>query len=354
MAGLSIEKRRRSSGGFSYRAVIRVKEDGRIIHQESKTFRAEKLARAWGFNRKDDLEINGIPGKSQNRNCSIGHLIDLYINDDRLWESTGRTKRYVIKMLRDCDIANIRADQLSVRDVVGHCKLRSHSAGPATIYHDVAYLRTLLRVTSTAFGFKANVEVINEAVPVLIELGLIAKSKRRTRRPTEKELARLRQGLKKRQEHRESRIPFVDILDFSILTCMRIGEVCKITWQDLDVEQAAIMVRDRKDPRKKDGNHLWCPLLGGALDIIQRQPKTCERIFPYNPRSVTAGFQRVRKELGIEDLRYHDLRREGASRLFEMGYSIEEVAQVTGHRSFNTLWNVYTQLYPGKIRNLFE
>ncbi|OEF18822.1 hypothetical protein A145_13805 [Vibrio splendidus 5S-101] len=84
--------------------------------------------------------------------------------------------------------------------------------------------------------------------------------------------------------------------------------------------------------------------------IIHRESKTFrnkdELIFPYNSRSVSAGFQRVRNELGIEDLRYHDLRREGASRLFEKDYSIEEVAQVTGHRNLNILWQVYTQLPP--------
>ncbi|MEZ9491892.1 tyrosine-type recombinase/integrase [Vibrio splendidus] len=85
--------------------------------------------------------------------------------------------------------------------------------------------------------------------------------------------------------------------------------------------------------------------------IIHRESKTFrnkdELIFPYNSRSVSAGFQRVRNELGIEDLRYHDLRREGASRLFEKGDSIEEVAQVTGHRNLNILW----QLFPHKLHN---
>ncbi len=89
--------------------------------------------------------------------------------------------------------------------------------------------------------------------------------------------------------------------------------------------------------------------------IIHRESKTFrnkeELIFSYNSRSVSAGFQRVRNELGIEDLRYHDLRREGASRLFEKGYSIEEVAQVTGHRNLNILWQVYTQLFPHKLHN---
>ena len=66
---------------------------------------------------------------------------------------------------------------------------------------------------------------------------------------------------------------------------------------------------------------------------------------------MAAGFQRVRNALNIEDLRYHDLRREGASRLFEKGYSIDEVAQVTGHRNINTLWQVYTELFPKRLHD---
>lgn len=95
------------------------------------------------------------------------------------------------------------------------------------------------------------------------------------------------------------------------------------------------------------------PLLGESFDIAMRQDRSNELIFPYNPRSVTAGFQRVRNSLGIEDLRYHDLRREGASRLFERGYSIEDVAQATGHRNLNILWQVYTQLHPYKFHEQY-
>ena len=129
---------------------------------------------------------------------------------------------------------------------------------------------------------------------------------------------------------------------------MRIGEVCRILWEDLDVDGEWVMVRDRKDPRKKEGNHMRVPLLGGAMEIILKQSRTSYRIFPYNSRSVTAGFRKTRNQLEIEDLRYHDLRREGASRLLEQGYSIERVAQVTGHRDLNTLWRIYTDLNPHK------
>lgn len=91
-----------------------------------------------------------------------------------------------------------------------------------------------------------------------------------------------------------------------------------------------------------------------SYELASKQSEVEERIFPYNSRSVTAGFQRVKNDLGITDLRYHDLRREGASRLFEKGYSIEEVAQVTGHRNLNILWQVYTQLFPHKLHGKFN
>jgi integrase len=93
------------------------------------------------------------------------------------------------------------------------------------------------------------------------------------------------------------------------------------------------------------------PLLGDSWSILLAQPKSSIRIFPFNSRSVTAGFQRIRNKLNIKDLRYHDLRREGASRLFEAGYKIDEVAQVTGHKNINTLWQVYTELFPNRLHD---
>ena len=164
----------------------------------------------------------------------------------------------------------------------------------------------------------------------------------------------LTEALEKRAKHPRAVIPFLDIFNFSILTCMRIGEVCRLRWEDIDEEQRSVLVRDRKDPRKKVGNHMTVALLGDAWDIAMRQPKKSELIFPYISRSVSAGFTRVCESINIEDLHYHDLRREGASRLFEAGFSIEEVAQVTGHKSLKLLWQVYTELYPKSLHEKFD
>ena len=76
-----------------------------------------------------------------------------------------------------------------------------------------------------------------------------------------------------------------------------------------------------------------------------------EFIFPYSPKSVGAAFTRACHFLGIADLRFHDLRHEATSRLFEMGYQIQEVAQFTLHDSWNELKR-YTNLKPENVRAL--
>ncbi|MDO6583227.1 site-specific integrase [Photobacterium sp. 2_MG-2023] len=354
MASFSIRKRTLKSGESRYTVELIVKKDSQIIHRESKTFRKKELARTYARKRLNELENPMFSGL---KTVLLSALLDMYIGDRDLWDRTGRTKQYVLRMLRDCDISLVESNKLKTSDLIQHCRHRKAAgAQPATIYHDIAYLRSVMKKAGPVFNVEANHAIFEEAVPVLIDMGLVGKSQKRTRRPTGEELELLKEGLLARQSYRsngKTRIPFVDILDFSILTCMRIGEVCRLRWEDLNEPHKTILVRDRKDPRKKEGNHMIVPLLGESFEIAMRQERSNELIFPYNPRSVTAGFQRVRNSLGIEDLRYHDLRREGASRLFERGYSIEDVAQVTGHRNLNILWQVYTQLHPHKLHESY-
>lgn len=64
-----------------------------------------------------------------------------------------------------------------------------------TIYHDIAYLRSVMKKASPVFDRNANSSVFEEAVPVLIDMRLIGKSEKRTRRPTDAELDKLKEGL---------------------------------------------------------------------------------------------------------------------------------------------------------------
>ena len=360
MASYTIETRKRADGTVRYRCTVRLGGGKNITHRESRSFMKKKLAAQWGKKRTADLEEKGVSQGIHQMGMlpSIGDLIRLYEDDDSLGGQSGRTKRYVLKMLADSNIAKVATNKLMEKHLVQHCKDRIEAgASPATIHHDIAYLRSVLKVAHPVFGIPVDDKVIATALPTLQRLNLIGKSQRRSRRPTHEEIDLLLEGLKQRESHRGNKIPFCDILNFSILTCMRIGEICRIRWEDVNHQKRTILVRDRKDPRKKTGNHMYVPLLGDSWKILQKQPRQDSRIFPFNEKSVTAGFQRVRNKIGIEDLRYHDLRREGASRLFEMGFTVEEVAQVTGHRDINILWKVYTELNPADLHkkyNAFE
>jgi integrase len=351
MASYSIQKREKADGTNRHRCLVRVKKSGKVLYTEQRTFTKHQAAEAWGKQRVMDIETNGYDN-DEVAAITVGEIINKALADESISASTGRSKLFCLKLLADCDIASVNLLEIKSHHIVEHCKLRKSSGtGPSTIAIDVSVLRWLLRIAKSNFGHEVSQIAIIDAYDTLYAQGLIAKSNKRSRRPTAIEIEKLKVGLAERTEQRAAHIPYVDLLDFSILSCMRIGEVCRITWADVDEDQKAVIVRDRKDPRKKAGNHMLVPLLGGAWEILQKQPRDDERVWPFNERSVTAGFQRVRNALGIEDLRYHDLRREGASRLFEKGYSIDEVAQVTGHRNINTLWQVYTELFPKRLHD---
>ncbi len=117
-----------------------------------------------------------------------------------------------------------------------------------------------------------------------------------------------------------------------------------------------LLIRDRKDPREKKGNDQRIPLLAlsgyDAMALIE-EPRSIrgnedDRIFPYNHRSAGTAFRRACQDLGIEDLHFHDLRHEGASRLFEAGFEIQQVALVTGHKDWKMLRR-YTHLKPAAL-----
>jgi integrase len=154
-----------------------------------------------------------------------------------------------------------------------------------------------------------------------------------------------------RQKARQ-RIPMPDIIDFAVVTAMRAGEITRIRWDHLD--GPSILIEDRKHPTEKDGNDQRVPLLPAALQIIERQtsPRTGP-IFPFREHSVGTVFARATEALGIPDLRFHDLRHEGISRLFEAGYSLPEVALFSGHRSWTMLAR-YTHLNPREVARKFS
>ncbi|OCH11475.1 site-specific integrase [Aliivibrio sp. 1S128] len=354
MATINIEKIQRKTG-VKYKARVREIRNNKRIFEKSKTFAKKTQAQDWAKEILKELNEDGVPNIDMPRkSILLGDLINLYLNDSITSKNLGRSKAAVLQRLRSYDIALVQADELNAMHLVRHCRERLNEPNaplPQTVYQDITYLRGVINVAGPIFGYKANIHAHNEAIPTLVKYGLIGRSNRRDRRPTKEELQLAEEGLLKRQSHRASHIPLVDIFHISILTCMRLGEITRVTWNDLNIDTSTLTIRDRKDPRNKRGNHCTIPLFLEALEIIQRQPKIDERIFPYNSPSISAAWQRMCKEQSLIDLHYHDLRAEGACQLFERGLNIVEISKITGHRDINVLNNIYLRISVTELHN---
>ena len=57
--------------------------------------------------------------------------------------------------------------------------------------------------------------------------------------------------------------------DFALVSAMRVGEICRITFEDVNWERQTITIRDRKDPQQKIGNNQVVPLLPAAIATLR-------------------------------------------------------------------------------------
>lgn len=348
----TITTRRRKDGSTAYRAEVRIMRDGRTVFKAVKTFDSKAHARAWAR----ALEAEADAGRLDDRpRHTVAEVIAMYLARLDTIKPPGRTRRFILDAIQRHALGTRPAADLTAADIIAYAEdRRAHGAGPATVLIDFTTLQTVLAEARPLLGLDLDASALKAARPLLVKLGLIAKPHRRTRRPKQDEINRLLARFRARLEHSGAFLPMADILEFAIYTCLRQGEITALRWADFDEARRTILVRSRKHPTRKEGNDHVIPLLGPALDILQRQPRDAARIFPYETRSISAAFTRVCTQLGIEDLHFHDLRREGASRLLEMGYTVEEVATVTGHQSLDVLWQIYSRITPEHLHGKYK
>lgn len=206
-------------------------------------------------------------------------------------------------------------------------------------------LSHILHAGRTLWGLVISSDAAREAIRRLSLMGLMPRARSRQRRIDDDDIAAL-------MLHWEGEIPS-SILHILVQTPMRSGELAKLRWEDIDLEARTAIIRDRKHPNLKHGNDQVIPLLGNTADIIADQPRSADRPFPWTQRHIGDVFRRSAKLAGLADVRLHDLRHEGISRLFDKGWTIPQVAAVSGHRSWQQLKR-YTHISPAQLHLLAE
>lgn len=105
------------------------------------------------------------------------------------------------------------------------------------------------------------------------------------------------------------------LIRFAIVSAMRLGKIIGLKWADRNEADRTIIIRDRKHPIKKAGNGQEMPLLGDAFEIVMCKLRQVDRIFPVADGTVSSIFPRAPRALMFEDLRFHNFRHEGVSRI---------------------------------------
>lgn len=321
----------------------------------SETFDTKAQARVWARRVESDLDQGKAIGKTRVRG-TVRELLDAYEVEARKIKPLGRSKLGVLKHLRE-GLGDRPLRQLSVDAILDHARTRrQNGAGPVTISLDLGLLGTILRASHGLLGVRLSAASVIEAREALKAARMTGKSQERDRRPTQEEIDTICEHF---ASNPRQKVPMPTLIRFAIATAMRREEITRLRWADLNEKAGTIIIRDRKDPQKKIGNDETVPLLSvtgyDALAIIQAQSRKGDRIFPWKAETITTIFARAcdKDHLNIDDLRFHDLRHEGISRMFEAKMGVPEVALCSGHKDWRTLRR-YTQLKASQVASQYR
>jgi integrase len=318
-----------------HQALVRIKKNGVIVHQETKTFDSEKLARAWGEQVEKRIKKVGVPGRSMDRK-TLATLLTDYLEALEASSTVLRGRSSELMQLAADKIGHTALTDLQASTFTQFAlRRRKDGAGPSTVMHNLATLRAVLNAAKPMFGYDLDGKMVAEAVAVSRRLGAVGKSDSRERLPTAKELDDIEADFNRIAAHPSTVIPMAQIMRLAVELPRRLGELCDIRWLDLDKKKRTVLLRDTKDPNEVRNELIAVP--PSAMAIIDTLPVIDERVLPYKPESISAAWQRACARLGIEDLHFHDLRHAGITALFAQGLSIPEVAIISGHKNWAML-----------------
>lgn len=139
------------------------------------------------------------------------------------------------------------------------------------------------------------------------------------------------------------------LIELALETGMRRGELLALCWENINMH-----FRVAHLPITKNGDSRDVPLSTRAIDVLKALgPRDGGPVFRASANACRLAWEHLVARGGLAGLRFHDLRHEAISRLFERGLGIMEVAAISGHRELRMLQR-YTHLKAADLARRLE
>lgn len=264
-------------------------------------------------------------------------LLERYEQEILPSKKSGSTKFHLRQISRH-SIAKMKVSDLTAELIVNFRDARLKSVSGSTVRKELSLLGTILKHASAEWSVRFNEKIISS-------IRKPASAKGRERRLDQTEMKSIQEAF---GQCRNKSINHIFL--FAIETAMRRGEILSLTWKNIDFEKRTAFL-----PLTKNGDDRTIPLSPKAIEILEivKADSKSELVFPISANALRLSWERVKRRMGIEDLRFHDLRHEAISRYFELGLSVPEVALISGHKDARMLFR-YTHLKADDLAKKLE
>lgn len=319
----------------------------------SKTFRGKRDAEQWARSIESEMDKGVWRDHSRAETTTVADMLARYEREVLPGKKGKQGTESLIKILTESELGRMPLAALSPEAVATYrdhrlktiSKKTGKAVSPQTVRHALSLLSRVVNLAMKEWGVP-----LAHGNPCT-QIKMPAQAKSRDRRLVDDEEERL---LAACAEARNAWLRPVVV--FAIETAMRAGEALEkwernketgsqekksvgLQWSDVDLKK-----RTAHLPKTKNGDARTVPLSSRAVATLEALPRNLDgRVFGATYEGVHQAFVRACRRAGIEDLRFHDLRHEATSRLFEKGFNPMEVSAITGHKTLQMLKR-YTHL----------
>ncbi|MDT8376419.1 MAG: site-specific integrase [Mariprofundaceae bacterium] len=321
----------RKRGPYQWQAMIRKKG----YPQQTKTFETKEEAMAWAAGIESKMYRGlwrdmGDADKTTLHECLERYRTEVTPKKKGAPQELSRLNVLQRSSLAECFMINVRSKD--VADYRNHREAKGLAAN--TIRNELNLLSAIFETCRKEWGMEALLNPVKDVKRPTPPQG-------RDRRLAEGEEQKLLDAAG------ENRSPWIrPIIILALESAMRAGEIAGLNWKYVNIKKRQIFL-----PKTKNGEARKVPLSSKAISELQSLPRRIDgHVFGIGSKSISYTFQSVCKAADVDGLRFHDLRHEATSRMFEKGLDASRVKAITGHKT----WAMLDRYTHHKIEDLAD